>query len=42
MTYILLTNKSWHDALFDELSERPGENWIRLSSKEEFSGFKFE
>ncbi len=37
MTYILLTNKSWHDALFDELSERPGENWIRLSSKEEFS-----
>ena len=37
MTYILLTNKSWHDSLFDELSKRQGEKWVRLSTKDEFT-----
>jgi len=36
-TYILLTNKSWHDELFLILKRRINENWIRLSTIEEFN-----
>lgn len=37
MKYILLTNKPWHDQLFDELSQRSGEEWIRIKTKEDFT-----
>ena len=36
-TFILLTEKWWHDDLFKSLSEREGEEWIRISTKEGFS-----
>lgn len=35
--FILLTDKPWHDKLFETLQKREGEIWIRIRSKEEFS-----
>ncbi len=34
--YILLSNKSWNDALFDEL-KGSSDNWTRIRTKEEFT-----
>lgn len=36
-TYILLTNKVWHDELFLNLKTRKDEIWIRLTKVEEFT-----
>jgi len=35
--YILLTAKPWHDELFHILSCRKGEEWIKISNKEDFN-----
>jgi methionyl-tRNA formyltransferase len=35
-TYILLTEKKWHDSLFERLSDSENFNWIRISQKSEF------
>lgn len=35
-TYILLTEKKWHDSLFDELKQTMPANWVRISDKSEF------
>jgi len=35
--FVLLSEKSWHNNLFDELRLRKGENWIQIKSKEEFT-----
>lgn len=35
--YILLTEKSWHAELFQNLSSRDGEDWILINSKENFT-----
>ena len=35
-TFVLLTNKCWHDQLFDELIEHIPARWIRIETKEEF------
>lgn len=40
--YILLSAKSWHDEVFQNLSKREGEEWIRISDKEDFSFDKLE
>ncbi len=34
INYILLTEKNWHNSLFDNLQKRTGENWVRIESKE--------
>ena len=34
--YILLSNKSWHDTLFDELKSS-ADYWTKISTKEEFN-----
>lgn len=36
-TYILLSEKKWHDSLFDELKQTLPANWIRISNKSEFN-----
>ncbi|WP_282773561.1 formyltransferase family protein [Phaeodactylibacter xiamenensis] len=35
--YILLSAKSWHHEVFDNLIDRKGEDWYRISKKEDFS-----
>ena len=35
--FILLSEKSWHDYMFAELSARSGETWKRVRFKEEFT-----
>lgn len=35
--YILLSEKKWHDNIFLQLSERPGEIWLRIKNKDDFS-----
>ena len=35
--FVLLSEKTWHDSLFTELSLRKEENWTRISRKKEFS-----
>jgi methionyl-tRNA formyltransferase len=35
--YILLSAKSWHDEVFDNLIDRKSEDWYRISRKEDFS-----
>ena len=35
--YILLTAKSWHDDLFEQLKSRVNESWTRISSSKELS-----
>lgn len=35
--FILLSNKSWHDDLFQNLVKRPSENWLRISDKRDFT-----
>jgi methionyl-tRNA formyltransferase len=35
--YILLSAKSWHDETFHKLSDRKGEDWFRISKRENFS-----
>lgn len=35
-TYILLTEKKWHDSLFYELKQTITANWVRISDKSEF------
>ena len=35
--FVLLTNKSWHDELYNNLVKRPGENWLRISNKKDFT-----
>lgn len=39
-TYIFLSAKSWHDELFRNLAGRNGEDWIRISKKEDFTASK--
>lgn len=34
--FLLVTNKPWHDALFEKLKKRRGENWNRILEKEQF------
>jgi len=35
--YILLSEKKWHDDLFDNLKNRINEDWVRIKSKEDFN-----
>ncbi len=35
-SYILLTEKKWHDSLFKKLSNSKNFNWIRISNKSDF------
>lgn len=35
--YILLSNKSWHDSLFHDLSEGSTDTWIRIKKKEDLA-----
>lgn len=37
MNYILLTEKTWHDELFEQLAKRDGENWRRVKTREDFN-----
>ncbi|TVL99719.1 MAG: methionyl-tRNA formyltransferase [Candidatus Brocadia sp. WS118] len=37
MRYILLTEKTWHDKLFDHLLNRKEEDWFRITQKENFN-----
>lgn len=37
-TYLLVTEKKWHDALFQQLQSDVTGNWVRYTTKEEFSG----
>lgn len=36
-TYLLVTEKPWHDELFSRLSQTAEANWVRISSKEELT-----
>lgn len=36
-TYILLTPKSWHDKLFDDIQATIKGEWIRITEKDEFT-----
>ena len=31
-TYVLLTEKSWHDSMFESLQQLPDQRWIRISN----------
>lgn len=35
--FILLTDKVWHDSLFNSLNNRKGESWTRIKTRDEFS-----
>ena len=35
--FILLSEKAWHDSMFEELSARSGEAWKRIRFKEDFT-----
>lgn len=35
--YVLLTDKPWHDALFEKLSNAIPANWIRIRKKDDFT-----
>lgn len=35
--FILLSEKPWHDGMFEELSARSGETWKRIRFKEDFT-----
>lgn len=35
--FIILSNKSWHDELFNNLLKRPGEKWVRITTQEELN-----
>ena len=35
--FVLVTNKKWHNQLFEDLRSEPNSEWIRISQKEEFS-----
>ena len=35
--FILLSEKAWHDSMFEELSARSGEVWKRIRFKEDFT-----
>jgi methionyl-tRNA formyltransferase len=37
MKYILLSEKKWHDSLFHNLHDRKNEEWLRVSSKSDFT-----
>ena len=37
MKYILLSEKKWHDSLFQNLIKRENENWQRVTSKSDFT-----
>jgi methionyl-tRNA formyltransferase len=37
LTYILVTDKPWHDQLFNDLSKLVPGNWIRIQRKEDFT-----
>jgi methionyl-tRNA formyltransferase len=37
MKYILLSEKKWHDSLFQTLNKRENEDWLRVSSKSDFT-----
>jgi len=41
-TYILVTEKPWHDQLFAQLGQMPGAQWHRISSKEDFTAEKLQ
>lgn len=36
-SFILLTEKEWHDSLFENLSSSESFNWIRISKKSDFN-----
>lgn len=36
-SYLLVSSKDWHDALFDELSQTDDQNWKRIKTIEEFT-----
>ena len=35
--YLFLSEKSWHDSIYLDLSQRYDESWVRISEKEEFN-----
>ena len=37
MKYILLTEKKWHDSLFESLDQRDDEEWLRINEKGSFT-----
>lgn len=41
-SFVLLSNKPWHDKLFIRLKESIQGKWIRITSKEEFNSKKLE
>jgi methionyl-tRNA formyltransferase len=36
-SYVLLSEKNWHQTIFDTLSSRPNEEWFRVSTLADFS-----
>jgi methionyl-tRNA formyltransferase len=36
-TYILVSEKKWHDSLFDDLQKNTMANWVRIKQKTEFT-----
>lgn len=36
-TYVLLSEKKWHQVMFDALSSRPNEYWLHISTLADFS-----
>lgn len=35
--YLFLSEKSWHDSIYLDLSKRDDESWVRIKEKEEFN-----
>ncbi len=35
--FLFVSSKHWHDQIFEALTNRPGERWIRIKSKELFT-----
>ena len=36
MKFLLLSEKSWHDELYEKLKQRPDEKWSRIANKKDF------
>lgn len=41
-TYVLVTNKSWHDSLFENLKTIENTKWVRIRNAKEFSKKKLD
>ncbi len=36
-TYVLLTEKSWHDSMFESLKQTPDQRWVSISNPDDFT-----